>query len=154
MWPLDGIWRRCSTLGILEETIRRHFEPLLDRSFGVVVDVDGREMTALSSPGSERVPIVIRLGRRRTPSVVGFVERRAFVPSDHEGVAISTFGKVIMLSEMLLFGTLVTVGIVNRHRAEIHRPIMLLATIVILSGSLARIPYVLLLARKPHRRNP
>jgi Histidine kinase-, DNA gyrase B-, and HSP90-like ATPase len=91
--------------GYLEETIRRHFEPLLDPSFrdvlrrtypnGVVVDVDGREMTALSSPGHERVPIVIRLGRRRTPSVVGFIERRAFVPADHEGVAISTFGKVI-----------------------------------------------------------
>jgi hypothetical protein len=91
--------------GYLEETIRRHFEPLLDPSFGdalrraypngVVVDIDGREMTASSSPGSERVPIVIRLGRRRTLSVVGFLERRAFVPPDREGVAISTFGKVI-----------------------------------------------------------
>lgn len=91
--------------GYVEETIRHHFEPLLDPSFsdvlrrtypnGVVVDVDGREMTAPSSPGSERVPIVIRLGRRRTPSVVGFIERRAFVLPDHEGVAISTFGKVI-----------------------------------------------------------
>ena len=91
--------------GYVEETIRRHFEPLLDPSFGevlrriypngVVLDVDGREVTASSSAGSERVPIVIRLGRRRTPSVVGFIERRAFVPQDHEGVAISTFGKVI-----------------------------------------------------------
>ena len=91
--------------GYLEETIRRHFEPLLDVSFsdvlrraypnGVVVDVDGREVKASSTPGSERVPIVIRLGRRRTPSVVGFIERSAFVEPDREGVAISTFGKVI-----------------------------------------------------------
>jgi len=50
---------------------------------------------------------------------------------------------------MLLFGTLVTVGIVNRHRAEIHRPIMLLATIVIVSASLVRMPYVLPLAMRP-----
>ena len=43
----------------------------------------------------ERVPIAIRLGRRRTPSAVGFIERRASLPPDREGVAISTFGKVI-----------------------------------------------------------
>lgn len=91
--------------GYVEETIRRHFEPLLDPSFSdvlrrqypnrVVLDVDGREMTPSSSAGAERVPIVIRLGRRRRPSVVGFIERRAFVQPDHEGIAISTFGKVI-----------------------------------------------------------
>src|SRR5688572_23930626 len=92
--------------GYLEETIRRHFEPLLDPAFtdvlrrtyphGMVVSVDGREVTASSSTrGHERVPITIRLGRRRTPSIVGFIERRAFVPADYEGVAISTFGKVI-----------------------------------------------------------
>jgi len=91
--------------GYLEETIKRHFEPLLDPAFsdvlrrhyanGILFEVDGRAMTRASSPGSERVPIAIRLGRRRTPSVVGFIERRAVVPPDREGVAISTFGKVI-----------------------------------------------------------
>lgn len=91
--------------GYLEETIRRHFEPLLDPSFnellrrhypnGIAFEVDARELTQSSSPGSERVSIAIRLGRRRTPSVVGFIERRAFVPPDREGIAISTFGKVI-----------------------------------------------------------
>src|SRR5262249_36266465 len=89
--------------GYLEETIKRHFEPLLDPAFsdvlrrhypnGVRFEVDGRDVTRSSSPGSERVPIAIRLGRRRTPSVVGFIERRAVVPPDREGVAISTFGK-------------------------------------------------------------
>jgi hypothetical protein len=91
--------------GYVEETIKRHFEPLLDPAFsdllrrhyptGILFEVDGRGMTWSSSPGSERVPIAIRLGRRRTPSVVGFIERRAVVPPDREGVAISTFGKVI-----------------------------------------------------------
>jgi hypothetical protein len=91
--------------GYLEETLRRHFEPLVDTAFrdmlrrhypnGVGFEVDGREMRPSSSPASERVPIAIRIGRRRTPSVVGFLERRPFVPSDREGMAISTFGKVI-----------------------------------------------------------
>ena len=90
--------------GYLEETLRRHFEPLLDATFhnvlrrpypnGVSFEVDGREVTK-SSPESDRVPIAIRLGRRRTPSVVGYIERRGFVPPDRDGIAISTFGKVI-----------------------------------------------------------
>ena len=91
--------------GYLEETIRRHFEPLLDPAFdellrrhypgGVSFDVDGRALTRAGSPGSERVPIAIRLGRRRTPSFAGFIERRAFVSADREGIAIATSGKVI-----------------------------------------------------------
>src|SRR5262245_1282272 len=91
--------------GYLEETLRRHFEPLLDATFrdvlrrhyphGVAFEVAGRDVAQSSAPDGERVPIAIRIGRRRTPSVVGFIERRAAVPADREGVAISTFGKVI-----------------------------------------------------------
>ena len=84
---------------------RRHFEPLLDPAFdhllrrhyrnGVVFDVDGRELTRAEVSGSERVPMSIRLGRRRTPSATGFIERNPLLPADREGIAISTFGKVI-----------------------------------------------------------
>jgi hypothetical protein len=91
--------------GYLEETIRHHFAPLLDPLFsevlrrhyphGVVFEVDGRELTQSGGPGPERVAIAVRLGRRRIPSAVGFIERLAFVPADREGIAISTFGKVI-----------------------------------------------------------
>jgi hypothetical protein len=91
--------------GYLEESIRRHFEPLLDSMFddllrrhypnGVAFEVDGRELARAGTPSSEKVPIAIRLGRRRTPSVTGFVERNPLVPADREGIAISTFGKVI-----------------------------------------------------------
>jgi Histidine kinase-, DNA gyrase B-, and HSP90-like ATPase len=91
--------------GYLEETIRRHFEPLLDPAFdellgrhypnGVAFDVDERELARAGTPHGERVPIAIRLGRRRTPSVTGFIERNPLVPADREGIAISTFGKVI-----------------------------------------------------------
>jgi hypothetical protein len=91
--------------GYLEETLRRHFEPLLDPAFddllrrhyrdGVELEVDGREVTRATVPGSESAPISIRLGRRRTPSAAGFIERSELLPGDREGIAISTLGKVI-----------------------------------------------------------
>jgi hypothetical protein len=59
------------------------------------------------------------------------------------------FFLVVMLTQMVVFGALVAIGIANRRRAEIHRPMMLLATLVILSGSLGRVPYVANLAVLP-----
>jgi hypothetical protein len=91
--------------GYLDATIRQHFEPLIDPAFdellrrhypnGIVFEVDGQELTRSVAAGAGRVPIAIRLGRRRTPSVMGFIARNPLAPSDHEGIAISTFGKVI-----------------------------------------------------------
>jgi hypothetical protein len=91
--------------GYLEETVRRHFEPLFDPAFdevlrrhypnGVRFEVNGREMARAVRPSADRVPIVIRLGRRRTPSATGFVERNPVLPAAREGIAVSTFGKVI-----------------------------------------------------------
>jgi hypothetical protein len=91
--------------GYLEEAVRRHFEPLLDPTFdhllrrhyrdGIGFEVDGRALARAKVPGPESVPISIRLGRRRTPSATGFIERDALLPADREGIAISTFGKVI-----------------------------------------------------------
>jgi hypothetical protein len=52
------------------------------------------------------------------------------------------FFLAIMLTEILVFGTLAGIGLACRRRAEIHRPMMLLATLVILSGSLGRFPYI------------
>jgi hypothetical protein len=92
-------------LGYLEETVRRHFEPLFDPEFdevlrrhypnGVRFEVNGQEMARAVRPSADRVPIVIRLGRRRTPSATGFVQRHPVLPADREGIAVSTFGKVI-----------------------------------------------------------
>jgi hypothetical protein len=91
--------------GWVEEMVRRHFEPLLDPAFadilrrhysnGVAIDVDGRQLAIFDRGRSERAPIAIRLGRRRTPSALGYVERTGVVPADRDGIAISTFGKVI-----------------------------------------------------------
>jgi hypothetical protein len=54
----------------------------------------------------------------------------------------------LMLTGMVSFGALVAVGIAYRRRSEIHRPMMLLATVVLMTGSLDRWPFVIgLLAR-------
>jgi histidine kinase/DNA gyrase B/HSP90-like ATPase len=91
--------------GYLEETIRRHFEPLLDPMFddllrrhyrsGVVFEVDGRPLSRADVRVSEIVATSITLGRRRTPSAIGFLERNPLLPADRAGIAISTYGKVI-----------------------------------------------------------
>jgi len=47
-----------------------------------------------------------------------------------------------MWAQMLSFGTFVGIGLVYRRRPEIHRPMMLLATVVIQSGALGRCPYI------------
>lgn len=92
--------------GYIEDTIFRHFEPLLDPAFdeilrrhypaGVRFEVDGRPLARSQTPARVRVPAAIRLGRRRTPSAIGFIERhREPLTDDRQGIAISTFGKVI-----------------------------------------------------------
>jgi Histidine kinase-, DNA gyrase B-, and HSP90-like ATPase len=91
--------------GYLEETLRRHFEPLLDPAFdellrrhyrdGIAFEVDGRELPRAGVYGAERAPISIRLGRRRAPSAAGFIDRNTLPSAEREGIAISTFGKVI-----------------------------------------------------------
>jgi hypothetical protein len=90
--------------GYVEEAIRQHFAPLLDPMFDallvrhypspIVFEVDGRELPRVTTV-AQRVPIAIRLGRRRTPSVIGYLERHHGLGPDREGIAISTFGKVI-----------------------------------------------------------
>jgi hypothetical protein len=91
--------------GYLEEIVRRHFEPLFDSTFDdllgrhyrnrITFEIDGRALTSTERSRGERAPVSIRIGRRRTPSAVGFLEREAALAEDRQGVAISTFGKVI-----------------------------------------------------------
>lgn len=92
--------------GYIEETIRQHFEPLFDASFDellrrhyphdIVFELDGRPLPRVTPSRGDRAPIAIRLGRRRLPSALGFVARHDVpLPEDRQGIAISTFGKVI-----------------------------------------------------------
>ena len=48
----------------------------------------------------------------------------------------------IMVSEMLTFGGLVTAGMGYRHRREVHRPLMLLATVSVVGAAMAGWPYM------------
>jgi hypothetical protein len=49
---------------------------------------------------------------------------------------------LIMYTEIALFVTFVAIGVLNRKRPRIHRPMMLLASLVILTGATGRIPLV------------
>ena len=91
--------------GYLEEAIRRHFEPLLDPAFdqllgrhyahGIAFEVAGLVVARERQTRPDRVVIPIRLGRRRIPSAIATLERRGTAADEREGIAISTFGKVI-----------------------------------------------------------
>jgi hypothetical protein len=91
--------------GFIESAVQRHFQPLLDSAFegllrehyseGVRFLVNGREV-ARQPPVGERAPLFVRLGRKRKPSAVGYLERlTAPLPEDQQGIAISTLGKII-----------------------------------------------------------
>jgi hypothetical protein len=92
--------------GYIAEAVRQHFEPLLDPAFddllrrhyphGVVFEIDGAALERAALDGRQRAPVAIKLGRRRTPSALGYLERHpAALPEEQQGIAISTFGKVI-----------------------------------------------------------
>lgn len=92
--------------GFLEETVRRHFEPLFDARFaplldrhyrnGVSVTVDGRRVARAGLTNAEVVPLAIRLARKRLPSAVGYLARvEVPLAPGRAGIAVSTFGKVI-----------------------------------------------------------
>jgi hypothetical protein len=49
---------------------------------------------------------------------------------------------IVPLSDMLKFGTFVTIAVWNRHRPDIHRPMMLLATLTMISAAAGRIPAI------------
>lgn len=91
--------------GYLHECVRHHFEPFFDSAFdallcrhyphGVRFEINGHTLARTDREPADRVPVAIRLGRRRTPSAVGFVRRHAPTALDRDGIAVSTFGKVI-----------------------------------------------------------
>jgi hypothetical protein len=94
-------------VGFVESTVKGHFAPLLDSTFteilspfyrhGIRFLVNGEEVKPPTPRAVlDRMPIVIRLARKRRPSAVGYLERGdAPLPVEQQGIAISTFGKVI-----------------------------------------------------------
>ena len=92
--------------GFLENTLRRHFQPLFETDFdrimsrvypnGVRFVVNERPL-ARRDAGPDAASLAVRVGRQRTPSAVGYLERGPAALSSEElrGVAVSTRGKVI-----------------------------------------------------------
>lgn len=49
---------------------------------------------------------------------------------------------LVMLTEIALYVVFVTIGVLNRKRPRLHRPMMLLASLSLISGATGRIPLV------------
>jgi len=93
--------------GFVESAVLRHFAPFFDPAFdallaevypaGVSFTVNGARMVARSEgPRAERVPVAIRVGRKRKPAGAGWLDRSlSALPETERGIAISTLGKVI-----------------------------------------------------------
>jgi hypothetical protein len=94
--------------GFLEATLRSHFRPLLDSDFaeilepqyprGISFSVNGRALRPEARAGLESAPIRLRVARARKTSAAGEVWRStngAPLPEGLQGIAVSTFGKVI-----------------------------------------------------------
>lgn len=93
-------------VGYLEEAIRTHFAPLLDPTFAdllsryypqrITFDVGGQALTPGQPLIRDQVAIPIRMGRKRLPSAIATMQRHEHpLPEDQQGIAVSTFGKVI-----------------------------------------------------------
>jgi hypothetical protein len=81
-------------------------------------------------------------------SITGILSARNN-PDAYQFLGGTRFFLATMLGEMLCFGTLVATAILYRRRAEIHRPVMLLASLMVISASLGRIPYIATFSIKP-----
>jgi hypothetical protein len=91
---------------LLEATVTRHFEPLLDAYFdpilgahyprGVRFIINGHPLPRRQAGGANVAPIAMHFPRKRKPAAVGWLMRHAdALAEDRRGIAISTFGKVI-----------------------------------------------------------
>jgi hypothetical protein len=91
--------------GFIETTILRQFQPLFEPDFidilepsypdGLTIAIGERGIVGRIGTG-ERVPLMLRLGRQRKPSAVGYLARHdAPLAEQDRGLAISTLGKVI-----------------------------------------------------------
>jgi hypothetical protein len=92
--------------GLVETVLRRCFQPFFDAEIaplltthypaGVSFEVNGAPLNRSTRSSGELARLAVCLGRKRKPSAVGYVIRtEAPLSEDQQGVAISTFGKVI-----------------------------------------------------------
>lgn len=103
---LQNVLSPLLDMGFLEAALARHFQPLLDPIFanilhpqypqGVVFEINGVILIPQRFEMPVNAPLEIRLLRKRKPSAIGYLVRTEDpLPEDLQGLAISTFGKVI-----------------------------------------------------------
>ena len=100
-------------------------------------------MLVLGRVGAVLAPCIVILG------TAGAVTSIHFRPEIYAPLGGPRFFLATMLMELAAFGAFVGIGLANRRRPEIHRPMMLLATIAMLSAALGRLPYVENLSQRP-----
>ena len=92
--------------GFIENTLLRHFEPLLDPAFedflrahypdGITIQINGQRLERRGTSAPLHAPLEIRMLRKRKPSAIGYLFRdETALPEERRGPAISTYGKVI-----------------------------------------------------------
>ena len=92
--------------GFVEAALRRHYLPLFHPPLratladhypsGITFWLNGEPLEDEPPPLGEVVPMAIRLPRKRKPSAQGWLARAgAPLPEERQGIAVSTFGKVI-----------------------------------------------------------
>ena len=78
-------------------------------------------------------------------AVTGALVAVRSVRADPSGAVFDWTGRqflLILYSEIALYAVFVAIGVLNRKRPYIHRPMMLLASLVILTGATGRIPLI------------
>ena len=83
--------------------------------------------------------IAVALGVAITGFMVAVQSVRPFPRIPFWGMAYRQF-LLVMLAEVALFTLFVLAGVLSRKRSEIHRPMMLLASLSILAGATVRMP--------------
>jgi hypothetical protein len=92
--------------GFVESALRRHYEPLFDHRLEemlapiyrhrIAFVVNGWEVAPAPVTASEQAALSVRLMRKRKASAAGWLARETTpLPEDRQGIAISTYGKVI-----------------------------------------------------------
>jgi hypothetical protein len=92
--------------GFLESTLRRHYLALFDPTFDdmlsahyprpVRFEINGRLLPRYSTSEPMVAPFAVRMPRKRKPSAAGYLVRSELsLPEDEQGIALSTFGKII-----------------------------------------------------------
>ena len=93
-------------------------------------------MKVIGWVGAALVPVIVILGSAGGTLSVRF-RPEIYAPLGGPRAFLAT-----MLMEMACFGTFAGIGLANRRRPEIHRPMMLLASLSMISGAIGRFPYI------------